>query len=140
MDPISGVPRRDRDRWPPPRTGRRLALAGIRIFVLAGRGRPAFRPGNRCDEAIAPARQGFNVSRCGRTVAHDRAQLTDGDVQAVFEIDKGIVGPEPLVQLFARDQFAGPFQEHLEQIDRLSLEFQSGAVFAQFPAAEVQLK
>jgi hypothetical protein len=69
---------------------------------------------DRKDETITLPRKSFNEVRVPRVVAERAAQLLDGCVQAQVELDECIVGPELLLELFAGNQLAGPFEQQGE--------------------------
>jgi hypothetical protein len=58
----------------------------------------------------------------------------------MIELDNGVVGPQALPNLLARDDFAGGFEKHSEDLERLLLEPNPATFFAQFASPKVQLK
>jgi uncharacterized protein (DUF1786 family) len=92
------------------------------------------------DKAISAAGQGFDVARTRSRVAQSLAQLIDGGVQAVVEIDEGIGGPELLAHLLARNHIAGTLEKQGQHLQRLILKAKLGAVFAQLARGEIKLE
>ncbi len=66
--------------------------------------------------------------------------LTDAVVQDLFEIDEGVVRPEPFPELFARYQFSRVFQQHRQHVDGMAAELESLAVVIQLPRVEIELE
>src|SRR6266446_5312638 len=58
----------------------------------------------------------------------------------MVKIDKGIGGPDLLLQLFTSDDLPRTLQENLENLEWLLLKFDLGALFAQFAGLEIQRK
>ena len=75
------------------------------------------RPVQRCDEAIAAARDGLDVPRRRRVVAEGLAQLGDGLRERVVG-DVG-VGPQRVEQRFLGDQLAGVVEEVEQKVEEL---------------------
>jgi len=73
------------------------------LEVRAGRG--AGRDGS--DKAVAAFGESFDEARVVGFVGEGVAEFVDGGVEAVFEIDEGIFGPEALLELLAGDDEAG---------------------------------
>ena len=84
--------------------------------------RRAFCREHRTYEAIPPARQGFDKTGIVRAVTERFAQFVDGFVESVLEVDEGVGGPEPVLQLFAGDHLAWPFKEYRQHFKRLAVE------------------
>src|SRR5438128_1696656 len=82
----------------------------------------AFCREHRTYEAIPPARQGFDKTGIVRAVTERFAQFVDGFVESVLEVDEGVGGPEPVLQLFAGDHLAWPFKEYRQHFKRLAVE------------------
>ena len=70
----------------------------------------------------------------------DLAQLLDGGVEVVVEVDKGVAAPEALLKLFAQDYLAGLVQKGGEQLEGLFLQQRDLLAPAQLSAAQVELK
>ena len=95
---------------------------------------------HRGDETVSAAGEGFDVARAGSRVSESFAHLVDGGVQAVVEVDERVGGPELLLQLFARDDFAGTFEQQRQHLEGLSLQAQLDAALAQFACAEIEFE
>ncbi len=95
---------------------------------------------DRSNEPVSATGQRFDVARTGSGVSQRLANLVDGRVQAVVEVDERVGGPELLLQLFARDHLARPLQQQSQHLKGLLLQAQLDAALAQFSRAEVQLE
>jgi hypothetical protein len=58
----------------------------------------------------------------------------------VVEVNERIGGPKLLLQLFARDDFAGTLQQQRQHLKRLPLQTQLHAVLAQLARAQIELE
>jgi hypothetical protein len=58
----------------------------------------------------------------------------------VVEVHKGVYGPQTQAHFLAGHEFAGALQQHSEDAERLILEAQAAAMFAQFTDAHVDLE
>jgi len=63
------------------------------------------------DESVSAAGEGFDVAGSGGGISQGFADLVDGGVETVVEVDEGVGGPEFLLQLFAGDDLAGMVQQ-----------------------------
>jgi len=95
---------------------------------------------NRREESVATAREGLDIAGLLRVVRERRANLVDREIDAVFEIDEGGIGPQMEANLFARDHPAGALGEKLEQAEGLRLQPDEGAIFAQLAGRRIELK
>ena len=87
--------------------------AGAIAAVRRGPRRPpgaaaASTPSTGGDEPVAARRHRLDEPRRRGVVAQRRPQLRDAEVQAALEVDVGVVPPERLPDLFARDDLARP--------------------------------
>src|SRR5437588_348466 len=89
--------------WPRKSVNRRLSGCVI-----------GFNCGN---EAISPFGNGFNEERRGCGIAEYLANLVDGGVEAVVEVDEGVGRPETLMQLLAGDDLPGICQQNTEDLE-----------------------
>ena len=89
---------------------------------------------------MAAAGQGFNKARIICRISQRLANLVDGRVDAVIEVDEGILGPEFLVQLFTGHDFSRILQQYGQHLKGLSPELDLQSVFAQFAGAEVDFE
>ena len=102
--------------------------------------RRRLRFGNAADEAIAAPADGLDVFRLGGGVSERRAQLVDGVVQAVVEIDEHFRRPEPRPELLARHDLAGSREQRHEHFERPFLEPHSAAAVPQFAGFRIELE
>src|SRR5215470_2937884 len=96
--------------------------------------------GDRRNEAVATARQGFDKTRIVGRIAECFAQFVDGRVQAVVEVDERIRGPVVVAQLFPGHHFAWPLQQDGKDVKRLFLQLDAHALLMQLTRAEIYLK
>jgi hypothetical protein len=61
-------------------------------------------------------------------------------VQTVVEIDKRVRRPQPLAELFARDDIPGPFEERDQNVYRPAPQAQPEALFPKFARTGVELE
>jgi hypothetical protein len=92
------------------------------------------------DEAIPAAWHRFNEARVFGGITQRFPQPVDGRVNAGVKIYKGVGGPQPLAQFFARHHFPGSLQQHDQQFKWLPREFDSHTALAEFASAEVGLE
>src|SRR5437763_9296135 len=79
--------------------------------------------GDWCNETVATARHGFNKARVLGIVGKDSPQTLQNDVKAALEVDEGSVGPEPLSEFIAGNNFSRPFQKDRQDAEGLFLNF-----------------
>jgi hypothetical protein len=91
------------------------------------------------DEAVAAARKGLNEARLLVRITKGAAERLNRRVHAVLEIDEGVGRPEPVLQFFAREQFARLFKEQGENLERPASETDFPAVLAQLAGAKVNV-
>lgn len=92
------------------------------------------------DKAIAVPGQRFDEAGRRGVVPQGLTQSFDGTVDAVFEIDEGILRPELLPDLFAGHQFAWTFQQHGQDLEGLTVQLNLQSLLAQFSSAKVNFK
>ncbi len=91
-------------------------------------------------EAIAASRQGLDVAwRFGR-IAKRLAQPLDGVVKTLLEVNKRVGRPDPLLQLIPGDDLARVLKQRLQDLKRLFLEFDLGALFVQLCALHIHFE
>ena len=83
--------------------------------------------GDRGNEPVAAARQGFKKCRIRRAVSQRLAGF-DCYAQALVEIDEGVAGPRLLTQFLTRDNLPALFQQESEELKRLVLQFDPQSV------------
>jgi hypothetical protein len=106
-------------------------------------GRRRFRLGflfHDADEAVTPAWQRLDVPRIVGGIAQRIAQPLNRCVDAVVELDDGVVGPQHLAQLFAGHQLARPVQQHDQDSERLLVEANLDPVLAQLGGLNVEFE
>jgi len=92
------------------------------------------------DEAVAAAGDCFDVTGLIGGVAEGGAEAIDGGAEAVVELDKGVVAPDALAQLVARDDLAGVFEEGEQDFEGLILQLDAHTVFSKFGVLLIDLK
>jgi len=95
--------------------------------------------GHSFDESITLPRHRLNVSRARALVAKDCSEAADDYVQAVIKVYVP-VGPQPALDLFTSNQFAGTLEQQTKQIDGLSAEPYRFPSSLQTPSAIVKLE
>ena len=95
--------------------------------------------GDWSDETVAAFGKSFDEAGVVGFVGEGVAEFVDGGVQAVFEINEGIFGPEALLELLAGYDEAGMFQKDGEDLEGAILEFEADAGFAEFAGEQVGL-
>jgi hypothetical protein len=84
--------------------------------------------------------QCLDVSRVLDVIAQRLAQLIHSGVNAVFEVNESIGGPESLPDLFPGDHFAGALKERCENLERPFLKLDLDVVMPQFTATKVSFE
>jgi hypothetical protein len=92
------------------------------------------------DEPVASPGERLDISGFLGGVAERVPQPSNGGVDALIEFDNGFAGPEFAPDFLARDQIAGPLQEHEQDLKRLILQPDFRASFTQFPRADVKFE
>jgi hypothetical protein len=92
------------------------------------------------NEAIAAARNRFDEPRTFGRIAECVAELPDGAVQAEFEIDARIAGPELALQLFTRDEASGALQQNPQDLQRLVGESDSSSGLAKLTGIGIKFE
>src|SRR6266849_11037518 len=85
---------------------------------------------DRCEEAIATARQGFHESRIFRRITQRLPQLIYCLIQAMIEIDERVGRPKLAAQFLPSNYLAGLLQQHRQNLKRLLLKLDLYALFA----------
>ena len=52
-------------------------------------------------------------------VPQGTSQPINSRINAVIELDNGVVGPEPFADFLPKDHFTGPFHQHGQDLDGL---------------------
>ena len=83
-------------------------------------------------KTIAATGKGLHISGFGCAVPQRGSNLVYGEVDAMFEVDKGGVLPETALDLFTAHKLVGMLDQKCEHSERLWLELQQPPCFAQF--------
>ena len=81
-------------------------------------------------ETVAMPRNRLDKLGTFRIILQGPSQTLHGRVQAMFKINKSVLWPEPIAQVFARNQFAGALQQKGEQLQGLAGDLQSHPMLA----------
>jgi len=73
-------------------------------------------------------------------VGEGLAELVDGFVEAVFEIDKSFIGPEVPLDIFAGDDGTGMLEEHEEDFEGLAGKTELDAMLAELAGGGIQFE
>ena len=92
------------------------------------------------DKAIAAPSKRLHEARISGRVPQGFADLVDGRVEAVIEVNKRVSGPELFAQVLAGNHVAGMFEQQSKHLERLLLEPNADAAFAEFSGLEVRLE
>src|ERR1017187_3904547 len=91
--------------------GRWLADDACRVTIHCGHGVREVELLNRSDEAVAVPGERFDEAGVLGGVAQSVTDAIDGAIEAAVEVHDRVVRPDPLLQLFPRQDLARPFQE-----------------------------
>ena len=94
-------------------------------------------PLDRADKAVAAARERFDEARLVGGIPQHLPHFTDSNIEAFFEIDESIAGPEPFVKRLTGDELAGAFEQRGENLERLPLQPNLHPTLAEFAGFEV---
>src|SRR5580704_19368330 len=75
---------------------------------------------HRADKTVSKPRQRLDPMRSLGRISNRRANTLYRVVESVVEIDKRVCRPKRLLQLFAADQLARTFQQHVQDLKRLA--------------------
>src|SRR5579864_2997706 len=92
------------------------------------------------DKAIATARESLDETWPLRRIIEREPQFLDGVVETMVKIDKRVGGPDALLKLPTRHNFAGILHEDPQDMEGLLLQSDLQPVFAQFSTLEVKLE
>jgi len=125
-----------------------FSLAGVTLYY-AGLNNTRWRRdgfgfpdefGDRRDENVAGARDGFDVAWLVGGVAQRGAEAFDGGIEAAIEIDKGLRAPEAVLQLLPCDNRSLPLYQRFQNFERLALQLEPDAMFAEYARGTGSLK
>src|SRR5580658_7459269 len=92
------------------------------------------------NEAIAPANYGLKVLRLASIVRQGTADLADGGINSLFDVDEHIFAPQLAGDLLARNQLAPLLDQKHEQLQRQALQANWVATAAELKASVIQLE
>ena len=92
---------------------------------------------HRRQKPIASAIERLNESGIARIIRQGLPQFFHRAVQADVKNDEGVFGPEAFLQLLARDDFTGAFQQHRQNLEGLILQFDLDAGLAQLHRGQI---
>jgi hypothetical protein len=95
---------------------------------------------NRADETVTVARDCLDKAWFLGIIAQCCSNLVDGEVDAAFEIDKGVVSPDVLVNFFAGDDLSSAFYEQEKNSELLPLELDHTAALAQLAIGGIEFE
>jgi hypothetical protein len=87
----------------------RYRRGGVRIIELP-------------DKAIPTAGNRLDIARAIRGIIQRTAQAVHGCVEPVIKVHERVCGPDSLLQFLATYNFSWPFEERLQNLQRLLLQ------------------
>src|SRR3954471_10008640 len=99
-------------------------------------GRRLFR-GDLPNKPVSAPGKSLNEPRIARGISQRLANLVDGCVEPMFEVDERVRWPEALAKLFARDQVSRTSKQRRQNLERFLLELQPMTLPSQLSAAKV---
>ena len=127
-------------------TSRRLAIV-CRQRIAAGRWRVCIRRSRLevdnshvCDEAVTTSGHCLDEARTLGGITQRLADLVDGFVEPVIEVDERIRGPQSAPELVAGHQLARPGQQHREHLKRLLLKPDPRTALPQLASPKIGLE
>src|SRR5262249_11481130 len=92
------------------------------------------------DEAVASTRDRLDKARLIGRLAEGVAQFLNGRVDAMVELDDGVVRPQSQPDLVAQHDVAGMIEHHDQNPDRLLAQLDADAALAQFPRPNIEFE
>src|SRR5579863_4388559 len=92
------------------------------------------------DEAIAPADHSLEVLRLVGIVGQGAANLADGGIDSLFDVDEDVFAPERAGDLLTRDQLPLLFNQEHKQLQRQALQLHGDATVAELKTTVIQLE
>jgi hypothetical protein len=89
---------------------------------------------------VALSGNGFHVARLIGGISQGLAELVDGRVQPVIEIDERRTIPQSLPQFFTRYHLMRAFQKDFQNLQRVASQPQTRPMLPQFIRRDVELK
>jgi len=90
---------------------------------------------DRSNQTITAAGDCFDIFRTVRRIAQGLPKLFDGRVDAVVELDDGVIRPKSLADLLSVNQVSAALHQHQQDLERLFLEQDFAVFFAEFSRA-----
>jgi len=116
----------------------------VLVFVVTWCRNVTIRPSadlfDGCDESIPAPRESFDESGRLGGVAQGVTEPSDRGVQALLEIDERVACPEARAQFLTSDQHPRPFEQGLENLQRLVLKGHPDARPSELRGKHVQLE
>src|SRR5580698_10038456 len=94
--------------------------------------------GSGRDEAIAPSDHSLQVLRLVNIVCQGSANLADGGINSLFDVDEDVFAPQFVGDLLAGDQLPPLFDQEHEQLQRQALEPNRDATAAELKTTVIQ--
>ena len=117
-----------------PRSGSTVITGSTAAFYYG-----LYRSFQLTDEPIPPPRQSLDKARALSRVAQHFANLVDGGVQVVIDVDKR-VRPEPLLQFLPRDYVSRTLQQNGQDLKRLATELELHSGLAQLAGSKINFE
>ena len=102
--------------------------------------RRAMSPNQFCQQTDIRASAESRCSSAFRLRRRERAKFLNRGIQSLFEINKGVFGPEAFAESVASDEFFRMFEKNGENLDGLGLELKSDAVAEKFGGVKINFK
>ena len=97
-------------------------------------------PLHRRHESVTSASHCFNEAGIVSRIAERVADFVDGLVEAMVEVNEGVLGPEVLLKLLAGNDLSRLFQEHGENLEGLLLQLDPDPLPAKFSGPEIDFE
>ena len=91
-------------------------------------------------KAVAAAAKGLDEARILRRITQRLADLVDGFVEPVVEVDEGIRRPKRLLEFLSCDHVAHVLEQHRQDLKRLLLELDLQALLAKLARSKIDLE
>src|SRR5579872_3297280 len=112
-------------------------LRGRRPWLLY---RHRFDRLHRPNKTVTAPRHRLHIARATGRIPQRVAQPLDGGVDAVVELDHGIIRPQRLADLVAEHHVTGMLEHHEKNAERLLVQPDLDALLAQFGRANIELE
>jgi len=95
---------------------------------------------NGFQETVAAAGESFDVGRMIGRIGEGLAEFVDGFVEAVFEVDESLGGPEALLYFVAGDDGTRMLEKHDEDFERLAGKTELDAMLAKLASGDIHFE